>query len=93
MVNENELKIIEEISREKGLTQRDLSKKTNLSLGAVNIILKRLVGRGALKTKNLNPKKIEYIITPKGFAEKAKKSYNYFLKTVKKILQLFSQNR
>jgi DNA-binding MarR family transcriptional regulator len=82
MVNENELKIIEEISREKGLTQRDLSKKTNLSLGAVNIILKRLVGRGALKTRNLNPKKIDYIITPKGFAEKAKKSYNYFLKTV-----------
>lgn len=82
MVNENELKIIEEISREKGLTQRDLSKKTNLSLGAVNIILKRLVGRGALKTKNLNPKKVEYMITPKGFAQKAKKSYDYFLKTV-----------
>ncbi|MBU1026754.1 MAG: winged helix-turn-helix transcriptional regulator [Candidatus Margulisbacteria bacterium] len=82
MVNENELKIIDEISRESSLTQRELSQKTNLSLGAVNIILKRLVKRGAIKTKNLNPKKVEYMITPIGFSEKAKKSYNYFLKTV-----------
>lgn len=82
MTNENELKIIEEISRDGRLTQRDLSKKTKLSLGSVNIILKRLVKRGAIKTKNLNPKKVEYLLTPKGFSQKAKKSYNYVLKTV-----------
>ncbi|MEA3494395.1 MAG: winged helix-turn-helix transcriptional regulator [Candidatus Margulisiibacteriota bacterium] len=75
MVNENELKVIEEISREKGLTQRDLSKKTQLSLGAVNVILKRLVKRGILKAA-------DYSVTPKGFAAKAKHSYNYILKTV-----------
>ncbi|KPJ69773.1 hypothetical protein AMJ44_02365 [candidate division WOR-1 bacterium DG_54_3] len=82
MVNENELKIIEEISRERNLTQRELSQRTKLSLGAVNIILKRLIKRGVVKTKSLNPKKVEYLITPKGFSEKAKKSYNYVLKTV-----------
>lgn len=82
MANENELKVIEEISRKKDLTQRELSARTKLSLGAVNIILKRLVRRGAVKTKNLNPKKVEYMLTPKGFSEKAKKSYNYILKTV-----------
>ena len=82
MVNENELKIIEEISKESKLTQRELSQRTKLSLGAVNIILKRLIKRGVVKTKSLNPKKVEYLITPKGFSEKAKKSYNYVLKTV-----------
>lgn len=82
MVNENELKIIEEISRQNNLTQRELAQRTSLSLGAVNIILKRLVKRGIVKTKNLNPKKVEYMVTPKGFSEKAKKSYNYVLKTV-----------
>jgi DNA-binding Lrp family transcriptional regulator len=82
MVDEKELKIIDEISRTSKLTQRELSKRTNLSLGAVNIILKRLIKRGILKTKNLNPKKVEYFLTPKGFSEKAKKSYNYVLKTV-----------
>lgn len=82
MVEDNELKVIEEISKKSELTQRELSAKTKLSLGAVNIILKRLIRRGVVKTTNLNPRKVEYIITPKGFSEKARKSYNYVLKTV-----------
>lgn len=82
MVNENELKIIEEISQKSSQTQRELAAKTKLSLGAVNVILKRLARRGLVKTANLNPKKVEYLVTPKGFSEKAKKSYNYIFKTI-----------
>ena len=82
MVNEKELKIIEEISRRSDFTQRELSAKTKLSLGAVNIILKRLARRGIVKTTNLNPRNVEYILTPKGFSEKARKSYKYIYKTV-----------
>jgi DNA-binding MarR family transcriptional regulator len=82
MVDHNELKIIEEISKKSSLTQRELSARTRLSLGAVNLILKRLVARGIVKTKSLNPKKVEYLITPKGFAEKAKKSLTYVRKTI-----------
>ena len=82
MANENELKIIDEISRQGDLTQRELSTRTRLSLGAVNIIIKRLVKRGLLKTTSLNPKKVEYMLTPKGFSEKARKSYEYMRKTV-----------
>jgi DNA-binding MarR family transcriptional regulator len=79
---DKELKIINEISKDKSLTQRDLADRTSLSLGAVNLILKRLVKRGFIKTRALNPKKIEYIITPKGFTEKTNKTYNYFKKTI-----------
>ena len=82
MINANEHKIIEEISRDASLTQRELSRRTKLSLGAVNLILKRLGKRGFVKTKNLNPKKVEYLLTPQGFSEKAKKSYNYIFKTI-----------
>jgi DNA-binding MarR family transcriptional regulator len=81
-MNDNEHKVIEEISLGRDLTQRELSKRTKLSLGAVNVILKRLARRGVVKSTNLNPRKVEYILTPKGFAEKARKSYNYMLKTV-----------
>lgn len=88
MVDENELKIIEEIARRKDLTQRELSVRTKLSLGAVNVILKRLGKRGLVKTTNLTPKKVEYLITPKGFAEKAQKSYKYILKTVDLVKQV-----
>lgn len=82
MVSEKELKIIEEISKRSDLTQRELSARTKLSLGAVNIILKRLIKRGMVKTKTLTPKKVEYLLTPKGFSEKAKKSYCYLFKTI-----------
>ncbi|MFA4884266.1 MAG: winged helix-turn-helix transcriptional regulator [Desulfotomaculaceae bacterium] len=88
MVDANELKVIDEIAREKNLTQRELSSRTKLSLGAVNLILKRLVKRGLVKTLNLNPRKVEYLITPKGFSEKAQKSYNYILKTVDLVKQV-----
>lgn len=81
-VNENELKIIEAISQKGDLTQRELSVRTKLSLGAVNVIIKRLVKRGVVKTSVLTPKKVEYFLTPKGFSEKAKKSYNYIFKTI-----------
>lgn len=88
MVDANEHKVIEEISRRRDLTQRELSARTKLSLGAINLILKRLVKRGLLKTLNLNPRKVEYLITPKGFSEKTKKSYNYILKTVDLVKQV-----
>jgi DNA-binding MarR family transcriptional regulator len=88
MVDENELKVIEEISRQRDLTQRQLSAKTQLSLGAVNIIIKRLIKRGVVKTVNLTAKKLEYIITPKGFAAKAQKSYHYVEKTINLVKQV-----
>ncbi len=82
MIDNNELKIIEEISKKKSLTQRDISQNTNLSLGSVNLIIKRLIKRGFVKTVSLNPKKIDYILTSEGFSQKAKKSYQYVLKTI-----------
>lgn len=88
MAEENELKIIEEIARRRDLTQRELSARTKLSLGAVNVIIRRLVRRGFLKTVNLNPKKVEYFITPKGFAEKTNKSYRYIQKTIGLVKQV-----
>jgi DNA-binding PadR family transcriptional regulator len=47
-----------------------------------NPIIKRFVGKGYLKVKQLNRRKIQYILTPKGFAEKARKSYRFTLKTI-----------
>jgi len=88
MVNDKELKVIEEISKSSKLTQRQLSQRLELSLGTVNIILKRLIKRGFVKTKGLTPKKIEYILTPKGFSEKAKKSLGYIRKTIDLVKQV-----
>jgi len=81
-INERELRVIEEVGRDKNLTQRKISHSLGLSLGTTNLILKKLARKGYIKMRQLNRRKIQYILTPKGFAEKVKKSYRFFLKTI-----------
>ncbi len=71
--------------QEKDLSQRDLARQTGLSLGMVNLVLKRLVKTGYIKASNLNRKKMGYILTPKGITEKMERSYGYFLRAYKTI--------
>ncbi len=80
MISERELRIIEEISRDRNLTQRKISHRLGLSLGMTNLILKRLVNKGYVKVRGLNRRKVQYILTPTGFAEKTKKILSVFLK-------------
>jgi len=79
---DKEFLIIKQISENSQLNQRTIAQKTGLSLGLVNLIIKKLAKTGYIKIKMLNGKKIEYILTPKGFSEKIKKTYNYVLKTI-----------
>jgi len=88
IIGERELRIIEEISQNQNLTQRKISHKLGLSLGMTNITLKRLASKGYIKAKELNRRKVQYILTPKGFAEKTKKSYRYFLKTIHSLQEM-----
>lgn len=81
-ISEKEFAVIQEISNNNLPDQRTIASKTGISLGLTNLIIQRLVRHGYLKVQQLNKKKIQYLLTPKGFAEKTKKSYNYTLKTV-----------
>jgi len=82
MVSEKEFAVIHEISNNHLPDQRTIATRTGISLGLTNLIIKRLITKGYLKAKQLDKKKIQYILTPKGFAEKANKSYNFTLKTI-----------
>jgi len=66
-INERELRVIEEVGADKNLTQRKISHSLGLSLGTTNLILKKLVRKGYIKMRQLNRRKIQYILTPKGF--------------------------
>jgi len=81
-INQKELRVIEAVGRDKNLTQRKISHNLGLSLGTTNIILKRLATKGYIETKQLNRRNIQYILTPKGFTEKVKEAYQYFLRTI-----------
>ena len=84
-VDEREYRLIHEISKNGDASQRVLSEKVGLSLGMVNIILKRLVGKGLVKISQLDGRKVQYILTPEGFAEKVKKSYSFLWKTIDRV--------
>jgi DNA-binding MarR family transcriptional regulator len=73
------------ISENPGLSQRAIATHSGVSLGLVNLILKRLIETGHVKIANLNRKKVHYILTPKGFIERANFSYSY----VSQILKVF----
>jgi DNA-binding PadR family transcriptional regulator len=81
-MNDKEFAVAQEIFNNVLVDQRTISTKTGFSLGLTNLILKRLASKGYIKIRQLNGKKIQYILTSKGFKEKVKKSFNYTIKTI-----------
>lgn len=84
-LNEREFELINIIGAQLSLSQRDLSEHLNQSLGNTNMLLRRLISKGYIRMRQLNKRKVEYILTPKGFAEKMRKSVRYTLKTIHSI--------
>ncbi|MBW1894495.1 MAG: winged helix-turn-helix transcriptional regulator [Deltaproteobacteria bacterium] len=71
------LQILEEVDKDHIPSQRELAQKLNISLGLVNSFLKRLSNKGFFKLANIPKKRIKYILTPKGIAEKTRLTYKY----------------
>jgi len=80
-----EFKIIDEIDKDLNTTQRKLSRQIGLSLGMTNIIMKRLIAKGYVKVKGLNRRNVQYLLTPRGFAEKVRKTHRYLLRTIETL--------
>ena len=57
-----EVLILEELEKNPDVTQRDLSEKTGLSLGMVNMLLKKFVKKGFVKLEKLNSRSFRYIL-------------------------------
>jgi DNA-binding MarR family transcriptional regulator len=84
-LDEREFELINIIGAELVPNQRDISRQMDLSLGMTNMLIHRLLTKGYIRIKQLNKKKVEYILTPKGFAEKMQKSIKYTMKTINSI--------
>lgn len=70
------LLLLDEISKGEDLSQRDLSKRLNIALGLVNSYIKNLISKGFITIKNIPSKRYTYYLTPKGFAEKSRLTYD-----------------
>ena len=87
-IDASELALMREIAREPIQTQRDLSHGTGLSLGMTNLLLKRLTRKGLIKASQLDWKRTQYLLTPKGALEKTRKTYDYARYTVRLFRQI-----
>ncbi len=77
-----ELEILERLEGNCHLTQRDLSREVGIALGLVNHLLKKMVKKGWVKIKNIDSKKIRYLITPEGAKEKTSLLYKRVESTI-----------
>ncbi len=86
ITNEKEFDVLSIIEKNNDITQRELSKRTGLSLGLTNIIIKRLIRKGYLKVKKMNKRRILYYLTPKAIVDKTNRTYNYITKSINIVM-------
>lgn len=84
-MDEREFELINIVGKRIASSQRDLSREMDLSLGAINMLLRRLVSKGFIRVEQLDRRKVAYILTPQGFSEKMQKSVKYTVNTIKSI--------
>lgn len=71
------LQLLDEISRNHELTQRDLSRKLGVALGLINSYLKNLAAKGYITISTIPRKRYAYYLTPHGFSEKTRLTYRH----------------
>lgn len=69
--------LMHEIDTHQKISQRELSQKTGLSLGTVNLLLQKMIKQGLIKMVNIPANRVIYMLTPEGMAEKASKTLRY----------------
>lgn len=74
---QRDLLLLSELDRNGGSTQRSLATKLGVALGLTNLYLKRLARKGYIKVTTIPHNRIRYLLTPQGFAEKSRLTYQY----------------
>jgi hypothetical protein len=74
-----ELELLHEISVSEHVNQRHLSKKLGMAAGLVNLYMRRLARKGYIKISGIKPRRLKYLVTPRGIAEKTRLTYEFAL--------------
>jgi EPS-associated MarR family transcriptional regulator len=94
-MDESHFKTLRELSRDRTLSQRDLSRKMGLSLGRVNYIVNALLKKGYIKAERFKNSKNKigymYIITPKGIRTKLLQTYDFLQRKTDEFERLRSE--
>lgn len=74
---EHRLQLLETIEANPQVTQADLATQLGVAVGTVNWYLKRLIGRGYIKIRHMQRRRLLYLITPRGISEKSRLGMRY----------------
>ena len=90
---QDEFEVLRKINKSPESSQREMAKQLGFSLGKLNYCLSALKLKGLVKIKNFQKKKdkvsyIQYIITPKGIAERTKLTINFMRRKMKEYDEL-----
>jgi EPS-associated MarR family transcriptional regulator len=91
--NQDHLNLLRKINVNPNFSQRKLAKELGFSLGKLNYSLKALKKKGLIKIKNFKKQQnkiqyIQYVITPKGIAERTKLTINFMKRKMKEYDEL-----
>jgi predicted ArsR family transcriptional regulator len=81
MANQEEItqyNILQSLENGDQISQRQLSSQLGINVASINFALKKLTKRGLVKMLGANPRRMQYILTPKGIAEKTQLAYKFF---------------
>lgn len=84
-----ELQLLEALAEEPETKQVDLATRLGVAVGTVNWLLQRLAKKGYVKVKRLGRWRWSYLLTSKGFAEKARLTQLY----LQNSMHLYRQTR
>lgn len=88
----DQFNVLRKINSNPNISQRDLAKELNLSLGKINYCLKALKSKGLVKIQNFKKSKNKmgyaYILTPRGISTKTKITINFMKKKMREYEEL-----
>ena len=91
--NNDHFEVLRKIDKGSKVSQRKMAEDLGFSLGKLNYCLKALQNKGLVKIKNFQKKKdkisyIQYVITPKGIAERTKLTVNFMKRKMEEYDEL-----
>lgn len=84
-----ELQILELIQTNPDVTQAHLAETLGVAVGTINFTVRRLVRKGYVRVKQLERRRLKYIITPEGIALRSRLA----LDSLKFSMRLYRQTR
>jgi DNA-binding MarR family transcriptional regulator len=72
-----EFEILTAIGEGRPLTQRALAQRLGVALGLANLYLKRVVGKGYVKISRVDRRRLGYLLTTRGIAQRSRLTYEH----------------